>query len=278
MSQRIVCWFSHGAASTIAAKLAIEINNQSESPKELIVMSIYLKEEHEDNARYLKDCEKYLGQKIETITSEKYKSSVDEVIRREKYMSGPYGARCTRELKKQVRWDWQRSDDIHVFGFTSEEQLRSDDLLQSELGLQTWCTLIDAGLSKQDCFAILECEGIRLPEMYHLGYNNNNCIGCLKASSVGYWNKIRIDFPEVFWKRSGEEKSLNVAMCEMSANKFAKLYPEYFIKMLQDTITGELKNIKIKSSGSLRIPLRYLPPDAGKHEPIYVPDCGFFCL
>lgn len=35
--------------------------------------------------------------------------------------------------------------------------------------------------------------------------------------------------------------------------------------------------IKVNSKGAMMISLRYLPPEAGKHEPIYVPDCGFFC-
>ena len=35
--------------------------------------------------------------------------------------------------------------------------------------------------------------------MYKLGYNNNNCIGCVKGGQA-YWNKIRIDFPETFNK------------------------------------------------------------------------------
>ena len=33
--------------------------------------------------------------------------------------------------------------------------------------------------------------------MYKMGYNNNNCIGCVKGG-MGYWNKIRKDFPDVF--------------------------------------------------------------------------------
>ncbi len=37
--------------------------------------------------------------------------------------------------------------------------------------------------------------------MYDLGYPNNNCIGCVKGG-MGYWNKIRKDFPEVFQKRA----------------------------------------------------------------------------
>lgn len=43
--------------------------------------------------------------------------------------------------------------------------------------------------------------------MYDLGYNNNNCIGCVKGG-MGYWNKIRIDFPEVFESRSKLERKV----------------------------------------------------------------------
>lgn len=61
---RIVCWFSHGAASTVAAKLAIKENNKSPEPKELVVVSIFIEDEHKDNDRYRKDCEVWLGQEI----------------------------------------------------------------------------------------------------------------------------------------------------------------------------------------------------------------------
>lgn len=44
--------------------------------------------------------------------------------------------------------------------------------------------------------------------MYDLGYQNNNCIGCVKGG-MGYWNKIRRDFPAVFASRSKLERDLN---------------------------------------------------------------------
>jgi hypothetical protein len=44
--------------------------------------------------------------------------------------------------------------------------------------------------------------------MYQLGYSNNNCIGCVKGG-MGYWNKIRQDFPEVFDKMASLERELN---------------------------------------------------------------------
>ena len=273
---RIVCWFSHGAASAVAAKLAIEENKRSSNPKELVVASIYIKDEHEDNERFRRECEQWFGQEVVMLTNEEYHSSVDEVIASTKYMSGTHGARCTKELKKQVRLDWQRHDDTHVFGMTSDEQNRIDNLIDNENELDVWPILIDEDIDKQQCFKILENQGIRLPEMYHLGYNNNNCKGCLKAQGAGYWNKIRVDFPEVFETRARQEELLGVALCRMSANKFINEYPISFRKMLDDADRCKTQ-IKINSKGALMVPLRYLPPDAGKHESIYVGDCGFFC-
>lgn len=43
--------------------------------------------------------------------------------------------------------------------------------------------------------------------MYKLGYNHNNCIGCVKGGK-GYWNKIREDFPEQFERMAKLEREL----------------------------------------------------------------------
>ena len=50
--------------------------------------------------------------------------------------------------------------------------------------------------------------GIDLPMMYKLGYKNNNCIGCVKGGK-GYWNKIRVDFPEHFEQMCKQERKMN---------------------------------------------------------------------
>ena len=50
--------------------------------------------------------------------------------------------------------------------------------------------------------------GIELPAMYKLGYKNNNCIGCVKGGK-GYWNKIRVDFPDYFERMAKFERKIN---------------------------------------------------------------------
>jgi 3'-phosphoadenosine 5'-phosphosulfate sulfotransferase (PAPS reductase)/FAD synthetase len=272
MSQRIVCWFSCGAASAVATKLAIEENLKSESPKELIVASIFLKNEHPDSERFKKECAKWFGVPILDLKNEKYNADVDTVIQKTRYMSGVRGARCTKELKKQVRLDWQKQNDIHVFGMTSEEENRIDNLIDSEPELELWAPLIDKGYTKPDCFRVLNDAGIELPEMYKLGYHNNNCIGCLKASGAGYWNKIRVDFPDVFERRAKQEEMINVALVKISANKIRKYWPEVFDQMKADGYEP-----KIDARNTMRIPLRYLPKDAGNHKDMDIGACGFFC-
>jgi hypothetical protein len=43
--------------------------------------------------------------------------------------------------------------------------------------------------------------------MYDMGYANNNCVGCIKGG-MGYWNRIRVDFPEVFESRARLERDI----------------------------------------------------------------------
>jgi hypothetical protein len=53
------------------------------------------------------------------------------------------------------------------------------------------------GLRGRQPQTMVERAGIELPMMYRLGYSNANCIGCVKGG-MGYWNKIRRDFPAEF--------------------------------------------------------------------------------
>ena len=71
--------------------------------------------------------------------------------------------------------------------------------------------LIDAGLTKSDCLAIVERAGIELPAMYKLGFQNNNCIGCVRGG-MGYWNHIRRHFPETFSRMAKLERELGHAL------------------------------------------------------------------
>lgn len=213
---RIVCWFSCGAASAVATKLAIEENARRADPLQLVVVRCYVAEEHPDNNRFAADCEKWFGVPILTILNGKFGGSIHEVFRQRKYISGIHGAPCTLLLKKEVREKFQQPNDIHVFGYTSDERKRIDDFIDANADIRTWFILDDKGLEHADTLAMIERAGIELPRMYRLGYFHNNCIGCAKATSPGYWNKIRVDFPEHFNRMATASRLLGVKLARLS--------------------------------------------------------------
>ena len=241
---RLVCWFSCGAASAVATKLAIA---QFKDTHEIVIARCIVHEEHEDNDRFAKDCAKWFGLPITNLISEKYQGSIWEVIRQRKFIAGPKGAPCTMHLKKEVRLDFQLPTDKHVFGYCAEEGGRWDRFLDAN-NIDAISPLMERGLEHPDCLAMVEKAGIELPTMYQLGYQHNNCIGCVKSSGAGYWNKIKIDFPSQFWKMAGASRALSAQM----------------VKVTEDGVER-------------RIYLDELKPGAGDYQSEPEIQCGIFC-
>lgn len=204
---RIVVWFSCGAASACAGKLAVEKYGNSAH----LVYCDTLKSEHPDNLRFLSDIERWTGMPVEIICSRSY-SDIDQVFESEHYMAGIHGARCTVEMKKVPRFEYQQPDDLHIFGLTVDEAVRIRQFEQANPELNLEWNLRDRFLRKRDCYDWLKRSGIELPVMYSLGFRNNNCIGCVKATSAGYWNRVRRYFPQVFDKRARQSRELDVRL------------------------------------------------------------------
>jgi hypothetical protein len=195
-----VCWFSTGVSSLIACYLTHDIDK---------IIYTHIDSQHPDSLRFLHDCEKLLGKKIEILQSEKYKT-VDEVIEKKRYINGIAGAACTLELKKRVRQKWELENGIgytYIWGYDINEKHRAERVIESMPEFHHEFPLIQHGLTKQNCHELCERIGLKRPAMYDLGYPNNNCIGCVKGG-MGYWNKIRKDFPEVFARRAQQEREI----------------------------------------------------------------------
>lgn len=206
-SPRMVVWFSCGAASAVAAKLAVEKYGDHCEVAYCDTMAT----EHPDNQRFFNDVQAWIGRPITTIRSEKY-GTIDDVFERTRYMAGINGARCTTELKKLPRVAWQRESDTHIFGYTQGEEKRATSFENNNQALHVEWILIDQGVSKDKCLELLSVAGIKLPAMYALGFDHNNCLGCVKATSPGYWNRIRRHFPETFAKRAQQSKAIGVRL------------------------------------------------------------------
>lgn len=203
MTARVVSWFSHGAASAIATKMTL-----ADFGPDVVIACIDTGGEHDDNERFRADCAAWFDHAIVMLKSEKYADPWD-VFARERYLVGPSGAKCTAELKKKVRHAFERPTDLQVFGYTADprDAKRAARFLDQNPGVDMRAPLVERGITKADCLALLERAGIELPAMYRLGYANNNCIGCVKGG-MGYWNKVRVDFPEAFARMAAQERDL----------------------------------------------------------------------
>ena len=195
-----VCWISAGVSSFIAGYLANDVDR---------FIYIDVANQHPDSMRFIKDCEKALGKPVEVLKS-RYES-VENVIETFRFISSAYGAKCTDVLKKRVRKEWEyehRDYDItYVWGFDCDEKHRAERMRENMIEFQHEFPLIEKNLTKEDAHGMLQRLGIARPAMYDMGYMNNNCIGCVKGG-MGYWNKIRVDFPEVFARMAKLEREV----------------------------------------------------------------------
>ena len=227
-----VCWFSTGISSFVACYLAKDVDE---------IIYTHVSNQHPDSLRFLHDCEKLLGRKITVLQSDRY-YSVDEVIEKKRCINTVYGAACTTEMKKNVRKKWEKEHPghhIYVWGFDMDEYNRAERIKKSMSDYEHEFPLIDHFFSKSDCHALAKQLGLKRPKMYDLGYQNNNCIGCVKGG-MGYWNKIRKDFPDIFVRRAKQEREIG-----------------------HSCIKGVF--------------LDELDPDQGRMDEEIMPDCGIGC-
>lgn len=208
MKPRVISWFSCGAASAVATVLAAIYYGEVEAVYCRVI------EEHEDNLRFLEDFTRVFGIPVKIIINEKHQGSIYDVFLKRGYIKHiKGGAPCTQTLKKDMRKKYQLPTDIQVFGYTVEEQDRADRFIDANNEVNEDFILIKNGVTKQDCLDLIRHVGIELPTMYKLGYQNNNCIGCVKGG-MGYWNAIRKHFPNRFDRMAKLERLLNHSVCK----------------------------------------------------------------
>jgi hypothetical protein len=246
--KRILCQFSCGAASAVATKLAI-----AQYGDRVTIVNAFITNEDEDNRRFLADCEHWFDRKITVLRDEKYGADVIRVFRTVGFIKGPKGASCTTRIKRGLLQTFEQPGDVLVLGFTADEEWRYDDWLERQPDRPIIAPLVERGLTKEDCKAMVERAGIVLPMQYRRGYANANCKVCVKGG-LGYMRAAREDFPQEF-----------AAMCDA----------EDYVHSLH----GDNARILRHRSGPLkgqRFALRDLP-DGPIDRNDGPPECGLFC-
>lgn len=229
-----VSYFSAGVSSAVATKLLIDQIDR--------IFYTHIDDQHPDTMRFVKDCERWFGKPVE-IWQSAYFKTVDEVCRKSKFLkSRNGGAPCTEKLKRDVRkrFEYEQEGNLRiVWGMDYTEHDRASKIKHYMPNHKHLFPLIDNYISKEKAHKIMKASKIKRPAMYDLGYHNNNCIGCIKGG-MGYWNKIRIDFPEVFASR-------------------AKLERDIGFPITKGVYLDELR------------------PEQGRHDRLITGDCGILC-
>lgn len=236
-----VCWISAGISSFMAGYLAGDVDEW---------IYIDIADQHPDSMRFIEDCEKAIGKKIQILKSSEYRC-VEDCVRTFGGFRNPANgfAPCTNWLKKRVRKEWEEQHKdcelTYVWGFDLKEKNRAERTIEANPQAAHEFPLIDRNLSKQEVHGLFERTfDFARPLMYDLGYPNNNCIGCVKGG-MGYWNRIRKDFPEVFESRAKLEREVGYSIL-----KDGKGNPVY---------------------------LDELEPNRGNMNTEIFPDCGIMC-
>tara|TARA_R110001632_G_scaffold160602_1_gene278898 strand:+ start:432 stop:1313 length:882 start_codon:yes stop_codon:yes gene_type:complete len=201
MKNKIIGWWSGGVTSAITCKLCIDIYGLENVS--LIFIDTF--NEDEDTYRFKKDCEKWYGKKIETITrigkGKKYEK-IQDVWYKYKSLNVAGGAVCSSELKRQLRKEWEKENnyEAQAFGFDIDEIRRVKSMVGNyKKTAKPIFPLLMYGLNKKDCVQMVLDANIKLPKAYVLGFLNNNCLntGCVQGG-IGYWQKMKRDIPSNF--------------------------------------------------------------------------------
>lgn len=176
-----VCWISAGVSSFVSGWLVRDTVDE--------YIYIDIADQHPDSMRFIRDCETALGKPITVLKSAQY-HSVEDCIRAFGGIRNIHNHfyPCTGWLKKRVRKEWEEQhkdvEITYVWGMDMNERNRADRLVDGMPQFKHEFPLIDNGLTKAEAHGICANLGIKRPEMYDIGYSNNNCIGCVRGGGL----------------------------------------------------------------------------------------------
>jgi 3'-phosphoadenosine 5'-phosphosulfate sulfotransferase (PAPS reductase)/FAD synthetase len=211
MKNKVIGWWSGGVTSAVTCKLCIDLYGLENV--RLIFIDTF--NEDEDTYRFKKDCEKWYGKEIETITrigKDKKYQKIQDVWYKYKSLNVATGAVCSSELKRELRKEWEKENEYkhQAFGFDVDEIRRVKSMTKNyRKTAKPIFPLLMFGYTKKDCVEMILEDGLKLPNAYVLGFLNNNCLntGCV-SGGIGYWQKMERDIPNNFDKMAEVEHDL----------------------------------------------------------------------
>lgn len=207
----VIAWWSGGVTSAVACKLCIDMFGIDN----VRIIFIDTHNEDEDTYRFMKDCSKWYGKEIETISNPKF-NAIQEVWYKYVTLNTATGAECSTMLKRNTRIEFEKRNKFtyQAFGYDIDEIKRAKGMKLNNPSSKPIFPLIANLLSKKDCISEIQQANdmflsIELPRAYKMGFLNNNCLktGCVQGG-IGYWQKMQRERIDVFNEMAKVEHEL----------------------------------------------------------------------
>jgi Phosphoadenosine phosphosulfate reductase family len=184
MRYKITVQLSGGAASYIAAKLAIEEFGH----KNLSLVFADTKIEDEDLYRFLDDIERKLKHPIIRIAEGR---DPWQVFNDERFLGNSRIDPCSKILKRKLLECWRiencTTDCILIIGYDANEDHRLQRLIPRMAPARVRAPLIEHNIWKEQVLELVTADGLELPRLYRWGFPHNNCGGfCIKAGQASF--------------------------------------------------------------------------------------------
>lgn len=199
--------YSGGLGSYFTAKRLLEKKTKK---KDIILLFTDTKIEDEDLYRFLKESTEKLGIPLTDYSDGR---TVWDVFKDVKYLGNSRLDPCSRVLKREMSRKFLKQfkpDECIIYlGYDWTELNRFEKAQQAWLPYRIECPLIEKPyLDKEDMKRMIEeVDGIKLPRLYEMGFQHNNCGGgCVKAG-IGHFKLLLDKMPERYaiWENKEQE-------------------------------------------------------------------------
>lgn len=199
--------YSGGLGSYFTAKRLIEKGIKKE---DIILLFTDTRIEDEDLYRFLKESTEKLGIPLTDYSDGR---TVWDVFKDVKYLGNSRLDPCSRVLKREMSRKFIKQfspDEVIIYlGYDWTEMNRFEKAQRAWLPYRIECPLIEKPyLDKEDMKRMIEeIDGIKLPRLYEMGFQHNNCGGgCVKAG-IGHFKLLLDKMPERYtiWENKEQE-------------------------------------------------------------------------
>jgi len=204
--------------------------------------------EHSDLHRFLSDISNYLDKEI---IVDKDGRTPEQVFLDERFLGNNRVPVCSRILKAERLQNYYKNGDNLIFGIGLEEKRRVQRIVSAYQVVYAktgkFCTLefplAENKITRSQIKEWFWNTGIRVPKLYYLGFDHNNCSGGCVRQGKKQWLHLLEWLPEVYKERELFEERFRQRFGDYSFLK------DITLKQLRENYEKKEKVVKSTSTG-----------------------------